>query len=273
MKKQLFAFVAAVLVAVSGAACSPSSVGPNEQAVLVYQPYVFGSGHVDQTPVKTGLVWTSWSTQVWRVNMIASQVNVEFDDLMTSDGVPLDFHSAVQYRINDAVKMVTKFGGDTNAVPAGFWVRVLDQPYRSAVRDAVKAHGLNEMAINAKAADEVDQKVTLAMREIIKATDVPIDLLNVTLGRANPPDAIKHQRIATAEQEQRIQTEKQGKLAEDQRKEREESRAAADRAYNVKMDLNPDQYLRLETIKMQREVCAKGGCYFGFAPTFTQAVR
>ncbi len=32
-------------------------------------------------------------------------------------------------------------------------------------------------------------------------------LLDVNLGRANPPDAIKHHRIDTATQEQRINTE------------------------------------------------------------------
>lgn len=73
---------------------------------------------------------------------------------------------------------------------------------------------------------------------------------------------IKHQRIATAEQEQRQKTEQQRKLAEDQRKAAEESRASADAAYNYKMQLSPDQYLRLEAIKMQREVCAGGKCSF-----------
>jgi len=44
----------------------------------------------------------------------------------------------------------------------------------------------------------------------------------MTVGRANPPDAIKNQRIETATQEQRIQTEQQTKLAEVQRKSAEE---------------------------------------------------
>ena len=36
------------------------------------------------------------------------------------------------------------------------------------------------------------------------------------------------------------------------------------------MSLSPDQFLRLETIKMQREVCANGKCTFllgGVVPT------
>jgi hypothetical protein len=87
----------------------------------------------------------------------------------------------------------------------------------------------------------------------------------MTVGKANPPDAIKNQRIETATQEQRIQTEKQTKLAEDQRQQAEQSRANADNAYREAMHLSPEQFIQLEMIKMQRDVCGgngKGNCTF-----------
>ena len=104
--------------------------------------------------------------------------------------------------------------------------------------------------------------VTEHLLTIIKETGVPVRLLDMSLGRANPPDAILHQRVETAAQEQRINTEKQKKLAEDQRKMAEESRAAADQAYNQKMGLNSEQYVALQAIQMQRDVCGKGTCTF-----------
>lgn len=77
--------------------------------------------------------------------------------------------------------------------------------------------------------------------------------------------------MATAEQEQRSNTEKQRKLAEDQRLAAEQSRAAADNAYREAMRLSPEQFLQLEAIKMQRDVCASGKCQFfiggGVVPT------
>ena len=78
----------------------------------------------------------------------------------------------------------------------------------------------------------------------------------MTVGRANPPDAIKNQRIETAAQEQRANTEKQRKLAEDQRLQAELSRANADNAYRNQMSLSPEQFLRLEAIHMQA-TCAR----------------
>jgi len=96
----------------------------------------------------------------------------------------------------------------------------------------------------------------------------------MTVGKANPPDAIKNQRIETAAQEQRSNTERQRKLAEDQRLQAETSRAAADNAYREAMHLSPEQFIQLEQIKMQEAVCGregKGACTFiqnGVVPVY-----
>jgi hypothetical protein len=36
----------------------------------------------------------------------------------------------------------------------------------------------------------------------------------------------------------------------------------ADNAYRNKMSLSPEQFIQLESVHMQREVCARGGCSF-----------
>ena len=57
---------------------------------------------------------------------------------------------------------------------------------------------MNEMAIQATAAEAVDKVVTEHLLTIIKETGVPVRVLDMSLGRANPPDAILHQRVETA---------------------------------------------------------------------------
>jgi hypothetical protein len=92
-----------------------------------------------------------------------------------------------------------------------------------------------------------------------------VELVTMTVGKANPPDSVKNQRVETAAQQQRIETEKQKKLAEDQRLQAEQSRANADNAYRESMHLSPEQFIQLETIKMQTIVCgpeSKNGCTF-----------
>jgi hypothetical protein len=256
-------YILGVLILISSVGCQYAAPDAGQEAVLVNKPWFAGHGGVIGTSVKTGTELVAASTSITYVNMQPQQVHVHFDDLFTMDGVPLDFEASVQLKVTDAVKLVKDFGADIYADKApGFFSRNLEQPFRMAVRDAVKKHGLNEMAITVTAAHSVDTEVTEKLTEAIKSTGVPVSLLGVTLGRANPPDAIKHQRIATAEQEQRQQTEKQAKLAEDQRKMHEESRAAADNAYRESMHLSVDQYVQLMHIDMLRSACAKATCTF-----------
>jgi len=271
MKKVAMALVLGVVFMVAAlSACSTVQPDAGHEAVLVRKPLLFGSGGVDATPVKAGLKYVAFTTRGIDVNMQPRRIDAEFTDLMTLDGVPIDFHAVISLQVIDSVKMVRDFGADVDpsGIP-GFWMRNLDQPFRTAVRDSVKAHGMNEMAIQATASEQVDNVVTEHLLRIVKETGVPVRILDVSLGRANPPDAILHQRVETAAQEQRINTEKQKKLAEDQRKMAEESRAAADQAYNQKMGLNTEQYVALQAIQMQRDVCSKGTCTFIYGANAT----
>lgn len=265
MVRKIVSTITMAILAVSVTACGTVKPDAGHEAVLVRKPLLVGSGGVDPMPVKTGLKYIALTTIGVDVNMQPMRIDAEFTDLMTSDGVPIDFHAVITLQITDSVKIVRDYGADINQNGApGFWLRNLDQPFRTAVRDSVKAHGMNEMAIQATAAEAVDKVVTEHLLNIVKENGVPVKILDVSLGRANPPDAILHQRVETAAQEQRINTEKQKKLAEDQRKMAEESRASADQAYNQKMGLNTEQYVALQAIQMQREACAKGNCTFIF---------
>jgi regulator of protease activity HflC (stomatin/prohibitin superfamily) len=120
--------------------------------------------------------------------------------------------------------------------------------------------------------DAIDAEIHDQLVAFIAAKKLPVQLVTMTVGRANPPDAIKNQRVETAAQEQRIQTERQKKLAEDARLQAEQSRANADNAYRESMHLSPEQFIQLKQIEMQQEVCGHGGCTFimggGAAPVY-----
>ena len=82
------------------------------EAVLVRKPLIFGSGGVDATPVKTGLKYVAFTTAGIDVNMQPRRIDAEFTDLMTSDGVPIDFHAVITLQVIDSVKLVRDFGAD-----------------------------------------------------------------------------------------------------------------------------------------------------------------
>src|SRR6201997_1441471 len=244
-----------VLVVLALSACSTYAPDAGYEVVLVQKPWFFGHGGVEETPVRTGRTYTALSTDGILVYMQPKKFDTEMHDTMTSDGVPISFHAIVVLQVADSVALIKNFGPN--------WYRNnLEEPFKTMVRQAVRKRGMNETAISTTALDAIDAEIRDQLDAFIKEKGLPVRLVTMTVGRANPPDAIKNQRIETAAQEQRVQTEKQIKLAEDQRKAAEEARAAADNAYRQAMGLSPEQFVQLEQIKMQREVCTHTACTF-----------
>lgn len=254
MKNSLLAVVMlAAVTMMTGCSASPN-VG--FEAVLVEKPVIFGHGGVDPEPVRTGLTFIAPSTDAIYVSMQPIQAHEEFDDLMSSDGVPLKFDAVILVQITDSVDLIKRFG-------EAWYTNNIERQFMNFTRQAVRKYDSNETAIKTTAIDAIDAEITANLIKYLADTKIPVKLIKVTVGKASPPDAIKHQRIETAQQEQRILTEQQRKLAEDSRKAAELSRAEADNAYKNAMSLSPDQYLTLENIKMIREVCVSGAkCTF-----------
>ncbi len=229
--------------------------GPGQEAVLIAKPMLFGHGGVKDTPITTGLSYEYRTTGAIMVNMQPQQVDIEFEDLMTSDGVPIDFHAIVRLQVTDSVKLIKYFGNN-------WYKNNLEAEVRNMMRQAVRKHGMNETAIDTSAIAAIDAEMMVNLQKYITSAKLPIRLIQVSAGRANPPDAIKTQRIETAAQEQRIKTEQQKKLAEDARLQAEQSRAHADNAYRAEMGLSPEQYVQLQAIAAQERMCGEKNCTF-----------
>jgi regulator of protease activity HflC (stomatin/prohibitin superfamily) len=243
---------AVVLAAVCLMACSFKSPNAGHEIVLIEKPIIFGHGGVDPNPVRTGLTITAVTTQGVDVSMQPMKFDTELPDTMTSDGVPITFHAIMVVQVTDSVSLIKNFGPE-------WYGNNVEEQFKTMVRQAVRKHGMNETAISTTALDSIDAEIHDNLSAFFKDKGLPVKLITMTVGKANPPDAIKHQRIDTAAQEQRIQTEKQTKLAEDQRKMAEQSRADADNAYRESMHLSPEQFIQLEAIKMQSRVCGPEG--------------
>jgi regulator of protease activity HflC (stomatin/prohibitin superfamily) len=247
--------------------CSSYSPDAGHEIVLVEKPMIFGHGGVDPEPVKTGRTYAAWTTDGIDVYVQPYKYEIELPDTMTKDGVPITFHAIMVLKVTDSVVLIRSFGPD-------WYKNNLEEPFKTMVRQAVRRRGMNETAISTTALDDIDKEIHDELNKFIKDKALPVELVTMTVGKANPPDSVKNQRIETATQEQRIQTEQQTKLAEDQRKAAETSRADADNAYREAMHLSPEQFIQLETIKMQAQVCGNNGkatCTFiqnGAAPVY-----
>jgi len=251
-KATLVLIAVAVIAMAMIVGCRSYAPNAGHEIVLVKKPIFFGHGGVDPNPVKTGRTYAAISTDGIDVNMQPHKYDVELPDTMTKDGVPISFHAIMLIKVTDSVTLIKNFGPD-------WYSNNLEEPFRTMIRQAVRKRGMNETAISTIALDEIDQEIHDQLLLFIKEKSLPVELVTMTVGRANPPDSVKTQRIATATQEQRIQTEQQTKLAEDQRAAAETSRAKADNAYREALGLTPQQFIQLETVKMQRDVCGEQG--------------
>jgi regulator of protease activity HflC (stomatin/prohibitin superfamily) len=245
--------------------CSVYAPDAGHEVVLIKKPWFFGHGGVEAKPVTTGRTWAAITTEGVDVYMQPQKFDTEMHDTMTSDGVPISFHAIVVLQVADSVVLIKNFGPN-------WYQNNLEEQFKTMVRQAVRKRGMNETAISTTALDAIDDEIRDALLAFIKEKALPVRLITMTVGRANPPDAIKNQRIETAAQEQRVQTEMQIKNAEVQRKSAEEARAAADNAYRQAIGLSPEQYVQLKRIEMERAVCAEAKCTFienaGALPAF-----
>jgi regulator of protease activity HflC (stomatin/prohibitin superfamily) len=260
MQFRRVALIVAVTISLAAmmSGCSSYSPDAGHEIVLVAKPIIFGHGGVEPEPVRTGRTYAAITTDGIDVYMQPYKYEVELPDTMTRDGVPITFHAIMVLQVRDSVKLIQSFGPE-------WYKNNLEEPFRTMIRQAVRKRGMNETAISTTALDEIDNEIHDELIKFIKGKGLPVELITMTVGKANPPDSVKNQRIETATQEQRIQTEQQTKLAEDQRKAAETSRAEADNAYREAMHLSPEQFIQLETIKMQNQVCGpngKGTCTF-----------
>lgn len=219
------------------------------EVVLVDKPFFFGKGGVQPEPVKTGSEWTWRSTNHIHVDMRPVQFKIHLDGFMSKDGVPLDFDAVVRFRVTDSVSLISKFG-------EGWYENNVENEVINRVRNAVRKHKMNEITINTTAIGAIDEEVTNGLVSYIKETELPIELIHFTVGKANPPVSIKYQIFVTASQQWRTLTEYQGKEAET-------SSAEADNAFRNAMNMSPEQFIALEYIEAIREVCGSGGnCTF-----------
>ena len=244
--------IAVLLTVALTAGCSRFAPDAGHQIVLIKKPWFFGHGGIEPTPVTTGSTFGALTTQGIDVFMQPQRFDADIPDTMTSDGVPIGFHAIVNLQVTDSVKLISKFGEN-------WYMSNLDAPFRTMVRQAVRKHGMNETAISTTAIDAIDAEINQGLNAFIAEKGLPVQLITLTVGKANPPDSVRNQRVETAAQQQRVETEKQKKLAEDQRLMAEQARAKADNAYREDMHLSPEQFIQLETVKMQAEVCGTNG--------------
>lgn len=233
------------------------TVDAGHEAVLVMKPYFIGHGGVVDKPVTAGSKWVAMTTEAVLYSIVPIEYPEVFTDMNTSDNFPVDFETNLQIQIiqGKGPKLISMAGTD-------WYTNNIKQKYREIVRDEIGKYAMTPLVVRSPDLDKAQANIFQETEKYILSTGLPLKLHRITFSKINPDQQVMNERVNTATQQQRVQSENQRKLAEDSRKLAEESRALADKAYADKMGLSPDQFVRLESIKANERIvseCVKSG--------------
>ena len=245
MKKFFYFFcIIAVFAMFTLTSCHSVEVGADEEAVLVMQPWIFGHGGVDKSPVSTGLEWCAITTYGVPFKIVPVQYDETFDDIFSNDNTPLDFSTYIVIQVEKYKTpiLLQNYGSD-------WYKNNIQQVYRNKVRDCVSLYSPFDLISNREVNAKIDSIVLEYMRKYVETksqeADMPIKIISVTTGKASPNEEQKKEMNLTAAAIQKTKTQERLKEMETVREAAEKQRAKADKAYMREMNLSADQYIQL----------------------------
>jgi len=229
------------------------SIEPTEIGVKVNKPYIFGSASTEEESLKTGRHWMFSSSTVVKFPSIPVRKDLFFDDLVTSDNNPVDFHINVSIVINPekAAYLYTTFGRK-------FWKSFVEDPLRTHVREYTKSKSMFEMTTNSQVSKEMQVNVKTFLVKFLKDNKIPVTVKVVAVGKVLPQKAIIEETIRTGVARQAKRTQIENQKMQVQRKQTEIARAEADKAYMETFNMSANQYLEFLRLKVQEKAVANG---------------
>lgn len=232
---------------------SPNSIDAGEEAVIIKQPWFFGHGGVEKEPVKTGLVWTAFSTSVARYNIKPEKYTEPIVDLTTTDNVAVDFDV---YLTLSVIERKSPLLHEKSGVK--WYTNKVKDKFREIVRNEARTRSSIELRTNPEIITTVSDKIKKKIVEYIKEIALPVKVNKVVIGKVIPPDEVLKEAERTAAQRQRNKTEQERAKTELSRAEAEKNKALADKQYAMQFKMSTDQFLKNKELEVISELGKTG---------------
>jgi regulator of protease activity HflC (stomatin/prohibitin superfamily) len=250
MKRSSFsiALIMFVLITALFTGCNRATPNGDQEAVLVMKPWIFGHGGVDMEPVSSGSEWCAPTTDILYFSIVPMQIAENFDDLITDDNNPVDFdvYVGLQIRRGQSALLYTQKGAD--------WYNQNLRPFiRSLVRDRASQYKTFDLAGNREVLSAIEKYVFEELRKFIDKAGMPVDVLNITMGKVTPPVPVLEETMKTSAQRQAKLTQDARAEAERARGAAEKQKAIADDMYKNTFGMTTEQYLHLRDLEIRKE--------------------
>jgi regulator of protease activity HflC (stomatin/prohibitin superfamily) len=248
MKKILQLSLLALLLAGLTTSCYRVQPDPGVESVLVYKPYIFGHGGVDDTPVSTGSTWCVVTTEHKEFPITPITITEDFTNMIPSDNTPVSFsvYLKCQIRKGETPILYKNFG-------ANWYENNLQASFRTMVRDKASAFKMFELASKREISSQLEKDIFNDIAEYTKKINLPVTIMQVSIGAVTPPEQVLTETKNTAAQNQSILTQKARADAELSRKQAEINKAIADMAYQKEMKMTIAEYLHLRQLEIEKE--------------------
>jgi regulator of protease activity HflC (stomatin/prohibitin superfamily) len=248
MKTTFQSAVLAVLFAGLTTSCYRVQPDPGQESVLVYKPYLFGHGGVDETPISTGSTWCVITTEHKEFPITPITVTEDFTNMIPSDNTPVSFsvYLKCQIRSGETPTLYKNFG-------ANWYENNLQASFRTMVRDKASAFKMFELASKREISSQLEKDIFKDISDYTKQINLPVTIMQVSIGAVTPPEQVLTETKNTAAQNQSILTQKARADAELSRKQAEINKAIADMAYQNQMKMTIAEYLHLRQLEIEKE--------------------
>ena len=246
--RKLLSLLAVIMSAMMFTSCHFVSPDADEEAVLIYKPWLWGHGGVDMEPVSTGLTWCVWSTHSETFKIVPIRYDIVFDDIMSNDNTPLDYATYITLQVIPGKSPVLMQNYGTK------WFDYnIEAVYRNYVREEVSKYSPFDLMSNREVCTKIDNdikaKLDAHIQNLSKKKEFPIVCREVITGRALPNEKQLAEMNNTAAAIQARQTQERNEEMQKAREKAETARALADKAYMREMNLTPDQFITLKLVE------------------------
>lgn len=219
-----------------------------QESVLVYKPFLFGHGGVDDTPVSTGATWCVITTDHKEFPITPITITEDFTNMIPSDNTPVSFSAYLkcQIRMGETPSLYKNFGAE-------WYAHSLQASFRTMVRDKASAFKMFDLASKREISSQLEKDIYKDISEYAKKIKLPVDIMQVSIGAVTPPEQVLTETKNTAAQNQSILTQKARADAELSRKQAEINKAIADMAYQHQMNMTIAEYLHLRQLEIEKE--------------------
>lgn len=247
MKKVLFLLIV-MLTTLSLTSCYRSKPDGGQEIVLVMKPMFFGHGGVVKEPVTTGSVWCVATTDETPFSVQPVTITEKFEDMIPSDNTPVSFsvYIKVQNRKGETPVLYEKFG-------TAWYANNVKEPFRTMVRTKACVYKMFDLANNREISAKLETEIYGEVKDLFKKLNIPVDVINVTIGAITPPKPVLDETKLTAAQNQSVLTQKARATSELARKQAETNKAIADKAYQSQMGMSINEYLHLRQLEIEKE--------------------